>query len=474
MIGPTGNASGNVNNNNNNEESHGTVIQRLRRSISGRFRALSLSSESPLIPQDAIQKASVLFQALQAVGVSSFQQNDLERVCDFIASESKKLPAHNVRYDKKKTKLKISVFYLAKSHEFFLKNIQKKIGDGNERTYALWQTGDGKVLAAGKTLLLKPSSEKNNAERKMLIESSNREVSALKKFIGNKQIIQFYNNIDESQKKGKKKLTILVEYCPGNSYCEGKQLYDILQHFNYERKVLDFRQVLQIFYDSLRGLSSLEEQEVIHRDIKTENFLVRESQKEQKFLRVILNDFGYAIELDKIESEQEVKLSGSLGYLSPEIFSCDQLQVDSNEFYVRNLYRTYGHYADVWATACALFAVLNQCDIDWTQELGQMDFPTLNESRFQKVRASHRLFMGNLLNKKVPEECFSTNTIIQENLETLYALLNSLIFQMLAWNTKELVNQTNGQRTPPRISGSQALAFFKQSLGDKILAILEE
>jgi aurora kinase len=95
-------------------------------------------------------------------------------------------------------------------------------------------------------------------------------------------------------------LFIILEYCDGGS------LFDIIR--DAHDGFLTENQAVSYFKNAVQGMAYLHQQEIIHCDVKSMNFLVGNNKKQLK-----LTDFGMAVRND----EREV-IGGSPVYMSPE------------------------------------------------------------------------------------------------------------------------------------------------------------
>lgn len=84
----------------------------------------------------------------------------------------------------------------------------------------------------------------------------------------------------------------------------------------------------------------LHKRNIIHRDIKLENFLVDLNRKDRNKLQVKLIDFGLATFYD--EKDKPSKKCGTLYAMAPEIFLQDE----------------YDHKVDCWALGIVLFQLM--------------------------------------------------------------------------------------------------------------------
>ena len=118
--------------------------------------------------------------------------------------------------------------------------------------------------------------------------------------------------------------------------CQGGDLFEYI--ISNEEHRLSEQQTAQLFAQMMDALHYLCSINIIHRDIKLENFLV---MQEESLLRVKLIDFGFAVEVREGEKIRE-KL-GSLNYMAPEI----------------HLDKDYDFKADMWAVGVVLYNMLS-------------------------------------------------------------------------------------------------------------------
>jgi len=111
-------------------------------------------------------------------------------------------------------------------------------------------------------------------------------------------------------------------------------LFDALQARNFK---LEEKDVKTIVFKILEALIYLRDFGIVHRDLKTENILVRERGNP---FDIMLSDFG----LSKFSGPQEVMLKkvGTVCYIAPEVLQ----------------EKGYSHKVDIWSLGCIMFLML--------------------------------------------------------------------------------------------------------------------
>lgn len=95
-------------------------------------------------------------------------------------------------------------------------------------------------------------------------------------------------------------------------YCEHGELLDYI----LKLKHLEESMVRQIMYQLLTGLNHLHSQNIIHRDIKLENILIKNLQDNYIEIRII--DLGFGI---KQEQQKFDEILGTPQYMAPEVIT---------------------------------------------------------------------------------------------------------------------------------------------------------
>ena len=134
------------------------------------------------------------------------------------------------------------------------------------------------------------------------------------------RIMEFYNT--------EQSYFIISEYCPG-----GELYFKVNQKFSETQIAVMFRQILS-------GLAYLHSNNIIHRDLKLENILIKEIEKsretnEDLFILKII-DFGTAKIFDKNKKERTIV--GSSYYIAPEVIN-----------------KKYNQECDMWSAGVILY-----------------------------------------------------------------------------------------------------------------------
>ena len=137
------------------------------------------------------------------------------------------------------------------------------------------------------------------------------------------------------------------------------------------RHKLSLQQVLGIAKQLLETAFFFKRQNLIHRDIKTENILVEEIGKT---LKVIPIDFGSALWKSEIP---ESYLVGTALCLSPELTSWSQHQ--------RTLIPPYDFPSDLWAIGCSLSELVDDSDLFVVEK----DLPRQEKCRIMAEKHKH-------------------------------------------------------------------------------------
>ena len=114
---------------------------------------------------------------------------------------------------------------------------------------------------------------------------------------------------------------------------EGGDLFDYI--ISNDDHHLNEMNAAQLFSQIMDAIHYLNQQNIIHRDIKLENLLIMQGDAN---LKIKLIDFGFAVKIDKITEKL-----GSLNYMAPEI----------------HLDKGYDSKVDMWAVGIILYNMLS-------------------------------------------------------------------------------------------------------------------
>lgn len=93
---------------------------------------------------------------------------------------------------------------------------------------------------------------------------------------------------------------------------------NLLEYLHGRRSKLSLEETRRLMRSFMGGLAELERQEVLHRDIKLENIMLRDRES----LEAVIGDFGLAVYA--WEDDYGTYKCGTPGYLSPEVVRCEQ------------------------------------------------------------------------------------------------------------------------------------------------------
>ena len=173
---------------------------------------------------------------------------------------------------------------------------------------------------------------------------------------------------------------IITEYCK-----EGEL-------FSYIKNRYSERQLAVLFYQVFSGLWYLHENKILHRDIKLENIMISEKEKdnstgEELFWAKII-DFGTAKLFEKNKKEKDVV--GSSYYIAPEV-----------------LKQNYNEKCDTWSVGVILYMTLvgrapfdGKDDEEIINKISSVDY-NKNEPRLVKHSPEVRDLVNKLLEKNI-------------------------------------------------------------------------
>jgi calcium-dependent protein kinase len=173
---------------------------------------------------------------------------------------------------------------------------------------------------------------------------------------------------------------IITEYCK-----EGEL-------FSYIKNKYSERQLAVLFYQVFSGLCYLHENKILHRDIKLENIMISEKEKDnstgEELFWVKIIDFGTAKLFEKNKKEKEVV--GSSYYIAPEV-----------------LKQNYNEKCDTWSVGVILYMTLvgrapfdGKDDEEIINKISSVDY-NKDEPRLVKHSPEARDLVSKLLEKDI-------------------------------------------------------------------------
>ena len=228
--------------------------------------------------------------------------------------------------------------------------ILSKLGDGSYGTVFLAVN----IMTKQNIAMKKIKKVKENEIDDMEIKN---EIDILKKLDHPNivKIIEFYS--------ASKAYYIITDYCPcGELYNQIKTQYN-----EYQLSVL--------FYQVFSGLYYLHSKNIVHRDLKLENILISEIEKDnitnEKYFWVKIIDFGTAKIFEKNKNEKTVV--GSSYYIAPEV-----------------LQKNYNEKCDTWSAGVILYMlIVGRAPFD-----GKNDDEIIDNIKKGKFNAKHKKLLN--------------------------------------------------------------------------------
>ena len=216
--------------------------------------------------------------------------------------------------------------------------VKNKIGNG-----AYGEVYLGQDINTNKKYAIKKISKRKLLNSEMNIYFNN-ELKILKNLKPHPNIIRFYSI--ES--------TILNHYII-EEYCNGGNLNQVIKKkMHLEKKAFSEDEAKYIIKNILNGLSNLHSQNIIHRDLKTDNILLNYNNIEDllnqniKKAEIKIIDFGFSRYLKK--NEEANSILGTPLYMDPIMLEC----INSG-----NLNETgYDNKIDIWSIGIITYYIL--------------------------------------------------------------------------------------------------------------------
>ena len=128
-----------------------------------------------------------------------------------------------------------------------------------------------------------------------------------------------------------------LNYYIVTEYCKRGELFEYINNKYYER------QLAVLFYQVFSGLCYLHEKKILHRDLKLENLMISEIEKDistgEEYFWIKIIDFGTAKIFERKKKEKEI--IGSSYYIAPEV-----------------LKKNYNEKCDTWSVGVILYMTL--------------------------------------------------------------------------------------------------------------------
>ena len=126
---------------------------------------------------------------------------------------------------------------------------------------------------------------------------------------------------------------IIMELCD-------ESLSELLKkRFKKYKKGLNSEQIFEIMKQLNNAFKIMKENEIIHRDLKLENILIKYNDKEHKDFTIKLTDYGCSKRINSLTNSSSKALKGTFEYMAPEI--------------LKEL--PYGKPVDIWALGILLY-----------------------------------------------------------------------------------------------------------------------
>jgi len=159
------------------------------------------------------------------------------------------------------------------------------------------------------------------------------------------------------------------------------ELYEkSLYYYAYlDKDVLSFDQKIEILLQSARALKELHNNDILHLDIKLENFLLFKSLQESHQLPVIkLIDFGFSHKLVPDEIKKLDFPKGTIDYMSPEMFGDEIIIMKATDCWsfgvlIYDFINGYAPFAD----ECIRTTKMNIYEINWDKNINSYLYPLL-------------------------------------------------------------------------------------------------
>ena len=178
-----------------------------------------------------------------------------------------------------------------------------------------------------------------------------------------------------------------VDYYIVTEYCKKGELFDYINNKYSER------QLAVLFYQVFSGLCYLHEKKILHRDLKLENLMISEIEKDintgEEYFWMKIIDFGTAKIFERKKKEKEI--IGSSYYIAPEV-----------------LKKNYNEKCDTWSVGVILYMTLTGVPpFD-----GETDEDIIHRIKIGKYSKTNKRFL-----EHSPEVIDLVNSLLERNID---------------------------------------------------------
>ena len=244
----------------------------------------------------------------------------------------------------------------------------RNLGSGSYGTVYLAKNNLKENLVAIKVIEKVPSNIIDDMEIK-------NEINILKS-LSHPNIVKIYEFFDTA-----------VDYYIVTEYCKKGELFDYINNKYSER------QLAVLFYQVFSGLCYLHEKKILHRDLKLENLMISEIEKDintgEEYFWMKIIDFGTAKIFERKKKEKEI--IGSSYYIAPEV-----------------LKKNYNEKCDTWSVGVILYMTLTGVPpFD-----GETDEDIIHRIKIGKYSKTNKRFL-----EHSPEVIDLVNSLLERNID---------------------------------------------------------
>ena len=178
-----------------------------------------------------------------------------------------------------------------------------------------------------------------------------------------------------------------IDYYIVTEYCKKGELFEYINNKYSER------QLAVLFYQVFSGLCYLHEKKILHRDLKLENLMISEIEKDintgEEYFWMKIIDFGTAKIFERKKKEKEI--IGSSYYIAPEV-----------------LKKNYNEKCDTWSVGVILYMTLTGIPpFD-----GETDDDIIHRIKIGKYSKTNKRFV-----EHSPEVIDLVNSLLEKNID---------------------------------------------------------